>query len=232
MTDNGFKALGLPKPTEARSVADQRDERVARATDNPMLGTADSRLVNNPPAVIHGVSASLVAAPGEPELGEETTRDRINNEFRNQQLADRGVGAVEGATMYSSHPIAKYRVGPFQFDRGLLKLDSKDAADFEALLKTLPATESSRISKIDVSAAERIVRDRLAAQSSATKNFDSTVGERAGKTPTGTGRLEDGATGQTMGHASQAQEDSNKPDAHALDTGMDVIRTEGQSDNG
>lgn len=230
MTDNGFKGLGLPRATEARSVADQRDERVARATDNPMLGTADSRLVNDPPAIINGASASLVAAaPFEPST-EETFESKMGEEFRNQQLANQGVVAVEGATMFSSHPIANFQVGRFKFDKGLLKLDSQDAADFEKLLKTLPATESSRISKIDVSAAEKIVKERLASQSTATKNFDSTTGERAGQKPVGTGRLEDGPV--QLGHASQAQEDSNKPDAHALDTGMDVINTLGQSDNG
>lgn len=108
----------------------------------------------------------------------------------------------EPAARYSSHPIANYRLGRFHFDRGLLNLDSDDAAEFERLYQQLPITEQRRVTKLDVGAAERFLKERAANRTAgATKQFDSSVGERAGATPIGT---------EELGHASRSQMDANQ----------------------
>lgn len=98
--------------------------------------------------------------------------------------------------MWSSHPIAKMRIGKFRFDKGVLKLTSEsEIAEFEALLDSLPGAERNRIQLLDVEAAEEVVRKHLAAQGGATKVIDSTIGERSTAPKTGTGIL--GVLGQT-----------------------------------
>lgn len=90
----------------------------------------------------------------------------------------------EPIATYTSHPIARYRLGGFKFENGLLKLGTEDeVAKFEALLEALPPSEQIRVKKVDLAAAEAIVRERLATQGRTTQQVDSTVGERAGNAP-------------------------------------------------
>lgn len=109
-----------------------------------------------------------------------------------QPLAEATVSADDGVVRYSSHPILKYKIGRFKFENGLLELrEKKDVEDFEATLKKLPRSESIRLKKLDLSAAEALVRATREAGPKATKGIGSEIGDRDSNNKRGTGRLED-----------------------------------------
>lgn len=86
---------------------------------------------------------------------------------------------------YSSHPIRNYRVGRFQFDNGLLTLDSdEDNYDFLSIIdsKGFPTRERHLIKLLDMAAAESLSKE-YQRKSGATKAIDSSVGERATEAP-------------------------------------------------
>jgi hypothetical protein len=96
----------------------------------------------------------------------------------------------EPAARWSSHPIARYTVGDYHFENGLLTLESQEDADkFQAMYDDLPVYEQTRMKKIDLGAAEAIVRERLATSGGATKGIDSSTGDRAPNKQVGTGSL-------------------------------------------
>lgn len=185
-------------------------------------------LLKDPPAQVTGASASLLVDPevGEPD-DDATGLARLNAAVNTQNLANSGVIAAEGneGTMYSSHPIANFRIGRFKFEKGLLRLDDKDAADFEKILESLPVTERSRVRKLDVAAAEKIVTDRLeeSRRYGATQSIDSTIGERADPNAArvGTGRLGD----DSEAFANTAQTDMNRP-VHGANTRVPLSATD------
>lgn len=74
---------------------------------------------------------------------------------------------------YSSHPIAKYRIGRFQFERGVLTLEGADVEEFDALMTTQPQTVKRRIKKANQAAAESIARSFL--QSRMVAGVDTTA---------------------------------------------------------
>ena len=98
--------------------------------------------------------------------------------------------AAEPAARWSSHPIARYAVGDYHFVNGLLVLHTKEEAEnFQKVYDSLPVYEQCRMTKIDLSAAEALVRERLAIGGGATKVMDSSVGDRAPHGAVGTGDL-------------------------------------------
>lgn len=121
-----------------------------------------------------------------------------NQQFLNQ-LEEMGGGKAspeptyeEGRIQYTSHPIKKYRVGRFEFEDALLTLrNAEDEAEFLKIIDDpkFPERERHMIRKLDVSAAERISREYRKASGGATKQFDSTVGERGEKAKVGVGDL-------------------------------------------
>lgn len=96
-----------------------------------------------------------------------------------------------GPVSYSSHPIENLSIGAYRFEKGLLTLTGDEIEVFDNLLATLPPQEANRVKKLDVAAAEDLVRKMLENQrAAATQVTDSSTGERA--TPVvGTGKLED-----------------------------------------
>jgi len=97
-----------------------------------------------------------------------------------------------GTVRFSSHPIARYTIGEFSFENGLLTLtDPEKIERFRKVLKALPRSESNRIVELDVSAAEAQVRLLRDMQGGATKVTDSSVGDRAPNNQVGKGKLED-----------------------------------------
>ena len=91
---------------------------------------------------------------------------------------------------WSSHPIVRYTVGDFQFENGLLTLATQEEADaFQAVFDTLPIYERTRLNKIDVAAAEALVRERFGQTGGATKGIDSATGDRAPNKQVGSGDL-------------------------------------------
>jgi hypothetical protein len=51
------------------------------------------------------------------------------------------------AAIYSSHPIARLKIGPYQFERGVLKLNREDAAAFDEVLAEQPAPIRNGVKK-------------------------------------------------------------------------------------
>lgn len=96
----------------------------------------------------------------------------------------------EPAARWTTHPIMRYTVGDYTFRDGLLVLQTPEQAEaFQKVHDSLPVYEQMRIKKIDLSAAEALVRERLAAGSGVTKGIDSSTGERAPSAAIGTGSL-------------------------------------------
>ena len=99
---------------------------------------------------------------------------------------------------FSCHPIVKFTLGEFQFENGLLELEGEKAEEFRELLQKMPLAISSRIRELDVSAAEKLVKEMLQREPQVTLGIDSSTGDRAPAKEVGTGRLEDtgGAEGE------------------------------------
>ena len=57
---------------------------------------------------------------------------------------------------YSSHPVARLKLGRFQFERGVLVVHAEEEAEFDTLLASQPATIRGRVHKVSVDAAERV----------------------------------------------------------------------------
>lgn len=134
--------------------------------------------------------------------------DPRNNEIseydeslKNAALAEAPVtitGAESGEVIYSSHPIANYKVGQrFKFENSVLRLSkAKDIEDFQKVLDDLPESERMKIRKLDVAGAERISRDvRAAGGPLTTKQTDSSTGDRGPKPQLGKGDLKDSPNG-------------------------------------
>lgn len=99
---------------------------------------------------------------------------------------------AEGAVRWSSHPIQRFTVGRFQFEKGLLVLtEAEDIADFQEVYDSLPVAERARLQKLDLEAAERLARAHLGIDGAVTRGIDSSTGDRAPNNQTGRGRLED-----------------------------------------
>lgn len=83
-------------------------------------------------------------------------------------------GSEDGVTMYSSHPIRNYQIGPYHFEDGVLRVEDDKIGEFEKLLASLPESERVNIRKLDMSKVDRIVQRRQAS-----KQFDSGLGRDA-----------------------------------------------------
>jgi hypothetical protein len=81
-----------------------------------------------------------------------------------------------GKTIFSSHPISRFKLGRFQFANSILSLEGDEVEEFEKMLDRLPAGEKSKIKKIDVKAAELLVR---VPEPSITGATDSSVGRQS-----------------------------------------------------
>lgn len=102
------------------------------------------------------------------------------------------VATPEPAARWSVHPIQRYTIGDYKFEDGLLTLATEEeAAKFQDVYDSLPESERIRVKKIDVDAAIKISQAVRAAAGGTTQSIDSSVGDRAGATPVGTGALGD-----------------------------------------
>lgn len=110
------------------------------------------------------------------QMKDAKTTNPVVEESQNEVVEDAPV-----KISFTSHPILNYRVGRmYKFERGMIHFDSEEAAaKFEANVANLPEIERRKIKKLDVSAAEKISRKVQANQGGATKQTDSTVGDRA-----------------------------------------------------
>lgn len=97
---------------------------------------------------------------------------------------------------FTSHPIQQLRMADWQFEKGVLTFKEGEEESLEAFTKfldSLPPIERSRVKKIDVEAAEKLIEELKSQEGGATQKIDSTVGERVTK-PKPVGNL-----GSTLG---------------------------------
>lgn len=148
---------------------------------------------------VKGASANLSKTPAV-DKGVAQPSDALTH-GKEQELPE-GVGG-EGEVLWSSHPILNYRLGKFHFEKGLLRLNSDDAAEFEKARSEQPISEQNRTRKLDVAAAERLVRETRQREPKVTSQTDSSSGERTDNTKAvGDGDL-------ALGHAALSQQDQN-----------------------
>lgn len=81
------------------------------------------------------------------------------------------------AAIYSSHPSSRFKLGRFQFERGVLKLNAKDAAELDALLEKQPIPIRNKVKKSTQEDAERIAASFL--RSRAIQGIDTTANSMA-----------------------------------------------------
>lgn len=219
------------------STADREQAEKAAEQQRPTLkqqGNGASLLSTQEKPIVQGASSTYDKEIDTNERDEESPASVLAASVAAQDAANSGlVNESNEGNLYSSHPIANYRVGRFRFERGLLRLNDEDNSDFEKILEKLPATERARVKKLDLAKAEQIVKERLAEGARATKQFDSSTGERAAD-PMGA-RIGTGALGdESEAFANTAQTDMNRP-VHGTDRETPLSATdasESQEDRG
>lgn len=85
---------------------------------------------------------------------------------------------------YSSHPVARLKLGRFQFERGVLTIPAEDEPEFDKLLAAQPATIRGRVKKVSVDAANRVAasfkQSRMYAGIDTTRNTIEAIDPRLG----------------------------------------------------
>ena len=71
---------------------------------------------------------------------------------------------MEEVVIYTSHPTARFKLGRFQFERGVLKLSGDDAKEFDALMETQPGPIQLKVKRSTQHAAEAVARNFLGAR--------------------------------------------------------------------
>lgn len=100
-------------------------------------------------------------------------------------LAVTGVGdEQEGRVQYASPNIARLKVGPYQFENGVLSIESEKAEHFEKLLSTSTARTQQAVRKIDRESGEAVARAFLnKTQGTRTSGVDTTANTVGAPTP-------------------------------------------------
>lgn len=162
VTDSEAKQLdgaGGPNVTPAFGKQDFRDENVPLTdTDDLQSLKSGAEAQSAPPGVDLAALEAAALAGNVPE-GEEDK------------------------TQYTSTPIASFRLGRFQFENGLLSLNSKDAGEFEKLLSGASPRDQATIRKIDRNRGEAIARKFSELHGSATQGIDTTSNGTPSPTP-------------------------------------------------
>ena len=83
--------------------------------------------------------------------------------------------------IYTSHPVARLRIGGFKFENGTLDFNKpeytdEDESKFKKLYESLPPAEKNRIKLIDVDLATELSKRILAMQPMVTRTVDSSHG--------------------------------------------------------
>lgn len=71
-----------------------------------------------------------------------------------------GVEVPDDLIIYSCSPILNWRIHRFVFENGEMRLAPADADEFDRLIKGLPLIDQTRIKKIDVAAANKLIAAR------------------------------------------------------------------------
>ena len=89
----------------------------------------------------------------------------------------------EDTVQYTSTPIAALRIGPYQFENGVLRLHNDQVEDFEKLLKAGSIRTQQVVRKIDRSAGEAVARRYLEQNKSQSRSGVDTA-DRGPRAPT------------------------------------------------
>ena len=148
--------------------------------------------------------ASTITGSSESDNGTVEASD-LEKELAAQSAANSGAGVGDdGETVYSSHPIANYRIGRWQFENATLRLKGDDVSEFEKFREKLPPVERNVVKKLDTDRVNSIVEARR----QATQQFDSSLGRDAlaklhARSPT--------VGVQDIAHEARPQQDHNVP---------------------
>jgi hypothetical protein len=148
--------------------------------------------IGGAPKLGTGVATQATVKPTESqaEADKTTQTPKTDSEVTDAAKAQSVALSAEPAARWTSHPIQRYSVGDYHFANGLLVLATEeDAAEFQAVYDSLPIFEQTRLRKVDLSAAEAIVRERLKNAGGATQGIDSSTGDRAPNKQVGDGDL-------------------------------------------
>lgn len=189
---------GANKPQEGDKKLPESSDTAKVTTTNGRTGSGTGGQV--PPAGV--VQEDNIASN---DHGQADPRNNERSEFEESQAMQIGtvddlvVGELEqGEQAWTCHPIANYRVGrKYKFDKGILRLTDRDDIDeFTQILKDLPESESHKIRKLDVQAAEKISRAHQDSNGAkTTQSFDSSIGDRGVKPQLGKVDLADAPNG-------------------------------------
>lgn len=140
---------------KAEEAAEKAQDTVEETTNTPAFGKHGGGSDENDPLTESGQVEALqnqaeAASPG----GDAEAAATI---LAVEQLQD----VDSNVTIYSSSPSENYRVGRFQFEKGILRLDAEDAAEFDKIVEGLPPLEQNGIRKIDREAGEKVARTFL-----------------------------------------------------------------------
>lgn len=147
----------------------------AERTDQHDRNNADSNLPppSNPEPegpVIKGAAPAREDIPGAQDTSIQENTDVVATD----RIAATGVQPDE-ASIYTSHPVSRFRIGRFHFQNATLTLrDKEDISEFEKLMSKASPRDRALVRKIDVEAANALAKART--ESSISKQFDSSVG--------------------------------------------------------
>ena len=144
-----------------------------KATQERLDQSADMKPIEgkgyNPPADLAPTAKDLGVNP-------DANRDSLSKAFAEQAAAAVGVSSDSNEVVYSSHPIQQLFVGPYHFEKTILKLTPEQAADFDKLLESMPLTERKNIQKVSVDRVSDIVAARFP---NGTQGIDTSAGRAA-----------------------------------------------------
>lgn len=155
---NALDGAGGPNRTPAFAKQDYRDENVQLTDTDDLQSAKTGAAAQSGLAEYDAVANEALALAGDAEEGD----DRVT---------------------YTSQPIANFRMGEFQFDKGVLKLKPADAERFDKMLDGADERTQAQIRKIDRSAGEAVARRYLDLQSKTTQGIDNTGNTVSAPTP-------------------------------------------------
>lgn len=197
---------GDSAPRNDDSMTAQSGEQANRTSEVAADTTTESRTTQEPTSFADaGTDFKTVGGEKQPTTG------GIDSLFDDDGNVDEG--DKQAKLIVTSLPIMNFKIGRFQFTRGVLNLfEDKDVTDFRALVKTLPPADRNQLKIVDREAAEAMVRP---IEPGATKQFDSSVGRHGdtigGGETVGTKPLDPGVGGQGEQFVKRAQQNNNVP---------------------
>lgn len=118
------------------------------------------------------------------EGADAATRQTQAGNILDLQAVD-GVGdEQEGKVQYASPNIARLRIGPYEFENGVLTIDADKAEHFEKLLASATIRTQQAVRKIDREGGEAVARAFLGkTQGTRTSGVDTTANTVGAPTP-------------------------------------------------